>query len=99
MRLAPLLAIRRKSVGVQLIPCTRIQEASWILVHGINCTPTDLRLIANSGASLIYCPTSEAVRGGGIGPAAAALAVGVNVALGSDGPMVDDSVDMLEQMK
>src|SRR6516164_2686680 len=69
------------------------------LLIGINCTPTDLRLIANSGASLIYCPTSEAVRGGGIGPAAAALAVGVNVALGSDGPMVDDSVDMLEQMK
>jgi 5-methylthioadenosine/S-adenosylhomocysteine deaminase len=39
------------------------------------------------------------VRGGGIGPAAPALAAGVNVALGSDGPMVDDSVDMVEQMK
>jgi 5-methylthioadenosine/S-adenosylhomocysteine deaminase len=62
-------------------------------------TPTDLRLIANSGASLVYCPTSEAVRGGGIGPAATAMAAGVNVALGSDGPMVDDSVDMIEQMK
>jgi 5-methylthioadenosine/S-adenosylhomocysteine deaminase len=27
------------------------------------------------------------------------MAAGVNVALGSDGPMVDDSVDMIEQMK
>lgn len=76
-----------------------ILDQSWILVHGINCTPTDLRLIADSGASLVYCPTSEATRGGGIGPAAAAVKAGVNVALGSDGPMVDDSVDMIEQMK
>jgi 5-methylthioadenosine/S-adenosylhomocysteine deaminase len=76
-----------------------ILDSSWILVHGINCTSTDLRLMADSGASLVYCPTSEAVRGGGIGPAAVALEAGVNVALGSDGPMVDDSVDMVEQMK
>jgi 5-methylthioadenosine/S-adenosylhomocysteine deaminase len=76
-----------------------ILDQRWILVHGINCTPVDLRLIADSGASLIYCPTSEAIRGGGIGPAAAAVQAGVNVALGSDGPMVDDSVDMVEQMK
>ena len=74
-------------------------DSSWILVHGINCTATDLRLMANSGASLVYCPTSEAVRGGGIGPATPAVEAGVNVALGSDGPMVDDSVDMVEQMK
>jgi 5-methylthioadenosine/S-adenosylhomocysteine deaminase len=39
------------------------------------------------------------MRGGGIGPAANALRAGVNVALGTDGPMVDYSVDMVEQMK
>ncbi len=70
-----------------------------ILVHGINCTDTDLRLMADAGASLVYTPTSEATRGGGIGPIAPAIARGVNVALGSDGPMVDYSVDMVEQMK
>jgi 5-methylthioadenosine/S-adenosylhomocysteine deaminase len=74
-------------------------DDSYILVHGINCTETDLRLISESGASLVCTPTSEAVRGGGIGPVVPALAAGVNVALGSDGPMVDYSVDMVEQMK
>jgi 5-methylthioadenosine/S-adenosylhomocysteine deaminase len=90
---------RTGQTDAQMLMQMGLLDSSWILVHGINCTATDLRLIANSGASLIYCPTSEAVRGGGIGPAAPAIAAGVNVALGSDGPMVDDSVDMIEQMK
>jgi len=95
------LQILRKTgqTDAQMLMQLGLLDASWILIHGINCTLTDLRLIANSGASLVYCPTSEAVRGGGIGPAVPALAAGVNVALGSDGPMVDDSVDMVEQMK
>jgi 5-methylthioadenosine/S-adenosylhomocysteine deaminase len=83
----------------QLLMQLGLLDSSWILVHGINCTDTDLRLMANAGASLVYTPTSEATRGGGVGPIAPAVAHGVNVALGSDGPMVDYSVDMVEQMK
>jgi 5-methylthioadenosine/S-adenosylhomocysteine deaminase len=95
------LQILRKTgqTDAQMLMQLGLLDSSWILVHGINCTSTDLRFIAESGASLIYCPTSEAVRGGGIGPAALAVEAGVNVALGSDGPMVDDSIDMVEQMK
>lgn len=74
-------------------------DERFILAHAINCTPTDIALIAGSGASVSYTPTSEALRGGGIGPAASMAKAGVNVALGSDGPMVDYSVDMIEQMK
>jgi 5-methylthioadenosine/S-adenosylhomocysteine deaminase len=94
------LQILRKTgqTDAQMLMQMGLLDSSWILVHGINCTPTDLRLIANSRASLFI---ARPVRrcGGGIGPAAPALAAGVNVALGSDGPMVDDSVDMIEQMK
>jgi 5-methylthioadenosine/S-adenosylhomocysteine deaminase len=95
------LQILRKTgrTDTQMLMQLGLLDSSWILVHGINCTATDLRLMADSGASLVYCPTSEAVRGGGIGPAATAIEAGINVALGSDGPMVDDSVDMVEQMK
>ena len=59
----------------------------------------DLEHMAHVGASLVYTPTSEAMRGGGIGPIANAQAAGVNVALGTDGPMVDYTSDMVEQMK
>jgi 5-methylthioadenosine/S-adenosylhomocysteine deaminase len=51
------------------------------------------------GCSFVYTPSSEAIRGGGISPFANAHRAGVNVALGTDGPMVDYSVDMVEQMK
>jgi 5-methylthioadenosine/S-adenosylhomocysteine deaminase len=55
--------------------------------------------MARVGCSFVYTPTSEAMRGGGISPFANAQRAGVNVALGTDGPMVDYSVDMVEQMK
>jgi 5-methylthioadenosine/S-adenosylhomocysteine deaminase len=71
----------------------------WLLIHGIHNTELDLEHMAHVGASLVYTPTSEAIRGGGITPAASAVRAAVNVALGTDGPMVDYSVDMVEQMK
>jgi 5-methylthioadenosine/S-adenosylhomocysteine deaminase len=71
----------------------------WLLIHGIHVTELDLEHMGSVGASLVYTPTSESIRGGGIGPIASAQRAGVNVALGTDGPMVDYSVDMVEQMK
>ena len=76
-----------------------ILDPHWILVHGIHCTELDIEHMARTGCGFVYTPTSEAIRGGGIAPAANALRAGVNVALGTDGPMVDYSVDMVEQMK
>jgi 5-methylthioadenosine/S-adenosylhomocysteine deaminase len=55
--------------------------------------------MARAGCSFVYTPSSESMRGGGIAPFANAQRAGVNVALGTDGPMVDYSVDMVEQMK
>jgi 5-methylthioadenosine/S-adenosylhomocysteine deaminase len=74
-------------------------DETWLMIHGIHVTELDLEQMAHTGAHFVYTPTSEAIRGGGIGPAANALKAGVNTALGTDGPMVDYSVDMIEQMK
>ncbi len=74
-------------------------DPHWLLIHGIHISDLDIEHMARVGASLVYTPTSESIRGGGIAPAANAFRAGVNVALGTDGPMVDYSVDMLEQMK
>lgn len=76
-----------------------VLDQNWILAHCIHCTELDLEQMAHVGASLIYTPTSEAIRGGGIGPAANAAWLGITTALGTDGPMVDYSDDMLEQIK
>ena len=76
-----------------------ILDPHWILIHGIHATELDIEQMATVGCSFVYTPTSEAIRGGGISPFANAQRAGVNVALGTDGPMVDYSVDMVEQMK
>lgn len=76
-----------------------VLDPHWILIHGIHVTDLDIEHMARTGAGFVYTPTSEAIRGGGIAPFAAAHRCGVNVALGTDGPMVDYSVDMIEQMK
>ena len=76
-----------------------ILDPHWVLIHGIHVTELDIEHMARVGCSFVYTPTSESIRGGGISPFANAHRAGVNVALGTDGPMVDYSVDMVEQMK
>jgi 5-methylthioadenosine/S-adenosylhomocysteine deaminase len=76
-----------------------ILDPHWVLIHGIHCTELDIEHMARVGCSFVYTPSSEAIRGGGISPFANARRAGVNTALGTDGPMVDYSVDMVEQMK
>lgn len=76
-----------------------ILDDHWILAHCIHNTELDLQQMAHVGASFAYTPTSESIRGGGIAPVAVAQRAGVLTALGTDGPMVDYSVDMVEQMK
>jgi 5-methylthioadenosine/S-adenosylhomocysteine deaminase len=76
-----------------------VLDRKWVLAHGIHARDRDIELIAASGATVSHTPTSESIRGGGITPIARMRKAGVLVALGSDGPMVDTSVDMVEQMK
>ena len=76
-----------------------ILDPQWVLIHGIHCTELDIEQMARVGCSFVYTPSSESIRGGGISPASNAQRAGVDVALGTDGPMVDYSVDMVEQMK
>lgn len=76
-----------------------VLDEQWMLIHGIHCTELDLEQMAEVGAGLVYTPTSEAMRGGGIAPAANALRAGIPTALGTDGAMVDYTNDMLEQVK
>jgi 5-methylthioadenosine/S-adenosylhomocysteine deaminase len=76
-----------------------ILDPHWVLIHGIHVTELDIEHMARVGCSFVYTPSSESIRGGGISPFANAHRAGVNVALGTDGPMVDYSVDMVEQMK
>ncbi|HEX5956093.1 MAG TPA: amidohydrolase family protein, partial [Solirubrobacterales bacterium] len=76
-----------------------VLDRKWVLAHAIHARDRDIELIATDGANVSHTPTSESSRGGGITPIKRFRDAGVLVSLGSDGPMVDTSVDMVEQMK
>jgi 5-methylthioadenosine/S-adenosylhomocysteine deaminase len=76
-----------------------VLDHRWILKHGIHFSDTDIATARARGCHAVYTPTSESMRGGGLGPWRALHRSGVNCALGTDGPAVDYSVDMVEQMK
>jgi len=72
-----------------------VLDEHWLLVHAIWLSDRDVELVDDTGAWVIDTPTSQAARGGGVTRARDLR----RFALGTDGPMVDASVDMLEQAK
>ena len=55
-----------------------------VLAHNVHVTDAELRVLADRGASIAHCPTSNAALGSGLFPLARHLAFGVPVALGCD---------------
>ncbi|MEV4315192.1 amidohydrolase family protein [Actinocrispum sp. NPDC049592] len=76
-----------------------VLDDRWILAHTIYPRDNDMDLIAAAGSTVAHTPSSEAARGGGITPVKTMLSNGIRVAIGTDGPMVDLTNDMIEQLK
>jgi 5-methylthioadenosine/S-adenosylhomocysteine deaminase len=69
------------------------------LVHTVHVTDHELDLIAESGATVVYCPTSNMYLASGAAPVRKMLDRGIRVALGTDGSGSNNSQDMLECAK
>jgi formiminoglutamate deiminase len=65
-------------------------------VHATHATADDMRLLGAAGATCCLCPTTERDLADGIGPAAALVAAGVELAVGSDSHAV---VDLFEEAR
>ena len=55
-----------------------------VFAHNVHPTDVELKLLAENGATIAHCPTSNAVLGSGLFPLGRHLDHGVRVALGSD---------------
>ncbi|TDO50613.1 guanine deaminase [Kribbella sp. VKM Ac-2527] len=55
-----------------------------VLAHNVHPTDVELKMLAEGGATIAHCPTSNAALGSGLFPLARHLQHGVRVALGSD---------------
>jgi guanine deaminase len=69
------------------------------LVHAVWITEDDIRIVAETGSSVITNPVSNLKLGSGVAPVLHLLEAGVNVALGTDGPTANDTANLFEGMK
>ena len=60
------------------------------VVHATHLTREDIALLGEAGVTAVFCPTTEADLGDGIGPARALADAGATLALGSDQNAVVD---------
>jgi formimidoylglutamate deiminase len=71
----------------------------WTLVHATHLTEAERRVIAQSGAVAGLCPITEANLGDGLFPAAAYLAEGGAIGIGSDSNVRIDAAEELRLLE
>jgi len=69
---------------VRLLERHGILSGRFTAVHAIHIDPEEMHLLAEDGAAICACPTTERNLGDGIFPAREAMAFRIPVALGSD---------------
>ncbi len=81
---------------VQLLARNGLLTHRSTLVHAIHVSPDEMSAIAESGATVCSCPTTERNLGDGIIDAEAAIAKGVRFCFGTDGQA---TIDLLEDAR
>jgi cytosine/adenosine deaminase-related metal-dependent hydrolase len=70
-----------------------------LLINGCWVTPLEIEILADSGTHLAHSPVANMKMATGILPVPEVLAGGVNVSLGTDGALNNNSYDMFGEMK
>jgi cytosine/adenosine deaminase-related metal-dependent hydrolase len=70
-----------------------------ILINGCWVTPKEIRILAETGTHLAHSPVANMKMATGILPLPDLLAAGVNVSLGTDGALNNNTHDMFGEMK
>lgn len=74
-------------------------EPGAIAVHATHVTDSDIQLLASRGASVVFCPESNALLEGASPPAARILEAGIPCGIGTDSAISCERLDMFEQMR
>lgn len=96
------LALCQEKMGttpVQALDQFGLVDENLIGSHGVWLTPQEMEILAARGASIVSTPLCELKIADGLAPIPQLLAAGVNVALGTDGAMWNNSNDLFREMK
>jgi 5-methylthioadenosine/S-adenosylhomocysteine deaminase len=72
---------------------------SLIGVHAVHLSLGDIDLLAAQHCNVVHCPVSNMKLASGIAPAAALVARGINVALGTDGAASNNRLDLFAELR
>lgn len=70
-----------------------------LLAHCVWLNDEEIRRLADTGTSVAHCPISNAKLASGVARVPEMLAAGINVALGTDGPVCNNNVSLFEEIK
>ena len=76
-----------------------VLSPDFFAAHGVHLDAADIAMLAQHGASVVHCPSSNLKLASGLAPIAALLEAGVNVGLGTDGAASNNRLDMFEEMR
>ncbi|MBP6096214.1 MAG: TRZ/ATZ family hydrolase [Methyloversatilis sp.] len=68
-------------------------------VHAVHLESDEIALLAQEGASVAHCPTSNMKLASGAAPISALHAAGVNIGLGTDGAASNNRLDLFQEMR
>lgn len=77
---------------------TGLLDYGGYAAHCVWCTDDDFKIMADRNVSLVHNPSSNMKLASGFARVYRAAELGVNVALGTDGPASNDNLDMFEEM-
>ena len=89
---------RHGKTPIAYLADTGLLDRGGYAAHCVWCTDDDFRIMAERDVALVHNPTSNMKLGSGFARVVRAMELGVNVALGTDGPASNDNLDMFEEM-
>jgi 5-methylthioadenosine/S-adenosylhomocysteine deaminase len=84
---------------VEILGELRLLKPMMNIVHGVWLNRREMKLIAESAASVIHNPVSNCYLASGVADLCSMFRLGINVALGTDGVLSSDTCDMFENIR
>ena len=84
---------RTKKDNVQYLDHLKLLNKKTVVVHGVHMKPSEVQKMVKAKASLVHCPSANLKLASGVAPIHDYLESGLNVAIGSDGPACNNSMD------
>jgi cytosine/adenosine deaminase-related metal-dependent hydrolase len=70
-----------------------------LCIHAVQAVPSDIHLLASSGAAVVHCPLSNRAHGHGAAPLSSLIEAGVRVGIGTDSEVSVGHPDLLAEAR